>query len=273
MKRQKHNLSNYKLATGDMGQLIPCQMLEILPGDSMQLETSALIRMSPMLAPVMHPAQVRFHHFFVPSRLLWDEWEDFITGGPDNDNASTPPQFTVPADAENGVLDYMGVPPVEGVSVNEMPLRAYNLIYNEYYRDQDLCDEREENDNTIAKVAWRKDYFTTARPWQQKGNDIVLPIGNTAPIRTNAATDIDLSIMKDDGQYWKMPSNNTFTRVGGAVGSEGDENTSLYADLSEATGMTATDFREFFALSRYAEARARYGSRYTEYLRYLVARS
>ena len=83
MKRSKHNLSNYKLATTDMGKLIPVQLQEVLPGDTMQLETSALIRVSPMLAPVMHPCTVRFHHWFVPTRILWEDWEDFITGGSD----------------------------------------------------------------------------------------------------------------------------------------------------------------------------------------------
>ena len=152
-------------------------------------------------------------------------------------------------------------------------MRAYNLIYNEFYRDQDLIDERALDDNTLANVAWRKDYFTASRPTPQKGPDIVLPIGDKAPIRTDAGTDVETSIMKADGNYWQQPSASTFLRAGGAVGSEGSEDTSLYADLSQASGISVNEFREFFALQRFAEARSQYGSRFTEYLSYLGVKS
>ena len=85
MKRKKHSLSNYKLATLDMGKLVPVNCMEVLPGDTVQQVTSALVRVSPLLAPVMHPVSVRVHHWFVPYRLLWDGFEDFITGGPDGE--------------------------------------------------------------------------------------------------------------------------------------------------------------------------------------------
>ena len=272
MKRTKVNLSNYKLATADMGQLVPVQCQEILPGDTMRLSTSALIRMSPMMAPVMHPVQVRFHHWFVPARLLWDKWEDFITGGKDNANADTIPKHQLSSTPENGVLDYMGVPPVQGLEVNALPLRAYNMIYNEFYRDQDLQGERDLEDNSLAHVSWRKDYFTAARPWPQKGSDLVLPIGTEAPV---------IPELGEDSLVWlKNPDNpsayNGMSKTTSTMSFSSSSNTSdgthvpaLVADLSHATGVTATEFREFFALQRYAEARARYGSRYTEYLRYL----
>ena len=154
MKRFKQNLSNYKLATMDMGRLVPVQVQEVLPGDTMRLETSALVRVSPMLAPVMHPVTIRFHHWFVLNRTLWDGWEDFITGGPDNDNADTVPTVTIPADSQNSLTDYMGIPPVEGLEVNALPIRAFNKIYNEFYRDQDLIDERTEEDMSVPNIAW-----------------------------------------------------------------------------------------------------------------------
>ena len=259
-KRYNHNLSNYKLATLDMGQLVPVQLQEVLPGDTMQLETSALIRMQPMLAPVMHPLTVRFHHWFVPARFLWDEFEDFITGGPNNDNASVPPKMQVPADAENSILDYMGIPPTEGIEITDMPVRAFNLIYNTYYRDQDLDDERDLLDITVPNVAWRKDYFTTARPWQQKGPDITLPIGEKAPLKgfgvgNNVAqgnvNDVDTgaAIEGSAGVYKDVWANQ----------GQGVDN-NIYADLSQSTGVTAVQFREFFALQRYAEARSNFGS-------------
>jgi len=91
MKRSKHSLSNFKLLTGNMGELLPIGMQEVLPGDTIQQSTTALVRMNTLVAPVMHPTQVRIHHWFVPFRLIWDDWENFITGGPDGLNSSTMP--------------------------------------------------------------------------------------------------------------------------------------------------------------------------------------
>ena len=112
MKRSKHGLSHYRLLTGDMGNLIPVSCVDALPGDTFQGSTSALIRFSPLVAPVMHPVTVRIHHWFVPFRLLWEDWEDFITGGPDGLGAETP--FPTNPDAvtvnESDLLDYLGVP-------------------------------------------------------------------------------------------------------------------------------------------------------------------
>ena len=199
MKRTKHNLSNYRLQTMNMGQLVPVQVIDVLPGDTIRLETSALIRMSPMLAPVMHPVTVRLHHWFVPYRLIWDGFEDFITGGADGNNADTVPKLEVTdASAHQGALmDYMGIPTDRDIplSVSALPFAAYNLIWNEFYRDQDLQTTLLETDATaitgtdagIQRVSWRKDYFTAARPFQQKGNDITLPIGTRAPIRFDRA--------------------------------------------------------------------------------------
>jgi len=275
MKRSKHNLSNYKLATMDMGKLVPVQVQEVLPGDSMKMQTSALIRLSPMLAPVMHPVIVRFHHWFVPNRLTWDKWEDFITG---SDDSLEIPKLAV-SGVKDTLVDYMGIPPITNgstIRVNAMPIRAYNLIYNEFYRDQDLCAERNLDTRTLAKIAWRKDYFTAARPWPQKGPDITLPIGTDAPVRFTGSnsrwleTDdgSNTSYMVRDTGSSSIDADPAVDAGKGLVPRDGY----LTADLSQATGLTATEFREFFALQRYAEARARYGSRYTEYLRYLGVR-
>ena len=95
MKRSKFSLSHYKLFSCDLGELVPCGLLEVLPGDTVQHATSALVRCSPLLAPVMHPVHVKIHHWFVPHRLVWNDWENFITGGPDGNNASVFPTITI----------------------------------------------------------------------------------------------------------------------------------------------------------------------------------
>jgi hypothetical protein len=270
MKRSKHNLSNYKLATMDMGKLVPVQLQEVLPGDTFQLSSSALVRVSPMVAPVMHPCTVRLHHWFVPTRVLWDQWEDFITGGPDNNNADVIPTiYDSTTVQENDLGDYFGVPVGAGgtiaKAINSLPFRAYNLIYNEFYRDQDLQSEVDLNSTTVQNVSWRKDYFTTARPFAQKGMDLTLPIGTTAPIKYNSDGTHVVPVGSSSSPEWHF-GNDAGQDDGPALTPAGEN---LYADLSSATGITANEFRQFFALQRYAEARAQFGSRYTEYLAYL----
>ena len=127
MKRYKHSLSHYKLLTFDMGTLIPCGTVEVLPGDTFRHSSSALIRLSPLVNPVMHPVQVRIHHWFVPNRIVWDSWEAFITGGEDGLNTDTIPVKTEAAGmGSKTVLDYMGVPTgVANTSVNALPDRDW----------------------------------------------------------------------------------------------------------------------------------------------------
>lgn len=288
MKRSKHGLSHQRLVTGDMGRLIPVGLVEALPGDTFQHSTSMLLRMSPLLAPVMHPVSVRIHHWFVPNRLVWDGWEDFITGGPDGTGTAdpfptNPGSITV---APGDLLDYLGVPTgvaIPAGALNFMPVRAYNYIFNEFYRDQDLIAEVGEDVTNVQRVAWQKDYFTTARPWSQKGPMVTLPIGASAPVtgtitgQAGVAPVFDLSGLSaahlgaalgtdtmwvdgtgsgDGPAYWNNPALNF----------------SGSADLSQAVPPNIIDVRRAFALQRYQEARAQYGSRYTEYLRYLGVR-
>lgn len=262
-----------------MGRLIPTSCYEVLPGDSVQQGVSALVRVSPLVSPVMHPVQVRFHTFYVPNRILWPGWEDFITGGPDGDNSNTPP-FINGDVAEGSIADYLGVPPGTGRSFQSAPVQAVAKIFNEYYRDQDLVNEIDldtVDGNTMPPaIAWEKDYFTSARPWTQKGPEITLPLGGTAPIIGN-------------GNPWHMAKNpngnqpvvQTLITGTGAFqvddtsspiywgGAGPDYDSGAIADLTEATAASVNDVRRAFALQRYEEARAQYGSRYTEYLRYL----
>lgn len=273
MKRFKHTLSHYKLLTGNMGQLLPCGLVEVLPGDTFQHQSMALIRVTPLTAPLMHPVNVRIHHFFVPHRLVFPEWEDFITGGPDGDNSDTIPQIAVPGNAGD-LLDYMGVTPdATSLMVSELPVRAFNKIFNEYYRDEDLVTERAEDDLTIPQIAWEKDYFTTCRPWPQKGPDITLPLGDTAPVVSDGTTiRLDSASNSEAFLQWAGTGTNVAMSASNSTTVENlrfASNTGLEADLTNATAVNVNDVRLAFALQRYEEARARYGSRYTEYLRYL----
>ncbi len=264
-----------------MGQLIPIQVIEILPGDTLQGRTSATIRVSLLLKPVMHQVQVRIHHWFVPNRIIYDGWEDFITGGPDGNNSDTPPTYVQGAGAEL-LGDYLGVPPgVDGQIVSELPVRSYNKIFNEWYRDQDLVPELAENTRVVQKIAWERDYFTSARPTPQKGDEITLPVAGMAPIvglgASDTATETNVTGEETDKGTQVYPFGRNVTGVGSAnqlvMEAEENGNPQIYADLSQAEQITINDFRKGFALQRYQEARSRYGSRYTEYLRYLGIKS
>ena len=124
MKRNKFSLSHSKLFSCDMGELIPCSLIEVLPGDTIQQATSVLVRVSPLLAPVMHKVDVRIHHWYVPHRLVWEDWEDFITGGPDGMNDSVFPTIAMTATGNNqvGMLpDYFGITPGVNINVSALP--------------------------------------------------------------------------------------------------------------------------------------------------------
>ncbi len=278
--RHKHNLSHYKLLTGDMGNLYPVGLVEVLPKDTFQHSVSIFMRFSPMAAPVMHPVTVRIHHMYVPHRIIWPEsegggWENFITGGDDNNDNQVPPQILTTGTASD-LLDYFNLPTIEGISVSALPVRAYNLCFNEYYRDQDLVGKRAIDDVTIPRVAWEKDYLTTARPFSQKGPAITLPFADVAPVVT---TGVPPTLNTSGGGQEATFQGNAvdqaaaYNQVMPASPLEWGAQTGLEADLQQASAIDIIDFRRAFALQRFAEARAKYGSRYTEYLRYLGVRS
>jgi len=299
MKRNKFNLSYTKLLTMDMGELVPIGLTEVLPGDTMQQATSALIRCSPLLAPVMHPVRVAIHHWFVPHRLSWEDWEDFITGGSDGMDASVFPTITLGGGtgaAIGSLADYLGCPTgVNNLEVSALPFRAYARIWNEFYRDQDLqteltIDETSGPDTTtntaLQNADWEKDYFTSSRPWEQKGPAITIPLGSTAPVigigkgnRNFDGASQNVYETSSGASTVSYPVNtiidedfaNTTYYVKGSAATNG--NPQIFADLSGASAITINALREAMALQRYQEARARYGSRYVEYLRYLGVRS
>lgn len=285
MKRNKHSLSHYKLLSCTMGQLVPISCVPVLPGDTVQHATNMLVRLSPLVSPVMHPVHARIHHWFVPNRLVWDDWEEFITGGPDNDDPHTFPtiDFSGGAVAAGDLANYLGLPVGAAQSYNALPFRAYAKIFNEYYADADLdtqliIDTSDGTDTTtnttIQNCRWEKDYFTAARPWTQKGSEVSIPLGTSAEVTYDGTTgnsSLAASIRHSvSGELRVMGADATNLYVSATTGDSGRK---LYADLSGASAATINDLREAFGLQRFAEARALYGSRYTEYLRYLGVRS
>lgn len=303
MKRHKHGLSSTFLCSMDLGEIIPINLVEVLPGDTFQKATSALLRCSPMLAPVMHKVNVDIYDFFVPHRLVWEDWEDFITGGEDGEDASVYPTIATPVStgfAVGSLADYLGVTPgVASRNVSALPFRAYAMIFNEWFRDQDLVspltiDLTSGADTTtstaLQNAAWPKDYFTSARPWEAKGPQITIPLGTNAPIvglavaGTAAAADTNLFGPDAQSDYtaagaqpiMKVAESIAGKTIAARMQSNAAASTSnrpqIYADLTNASAITLTALREAAALQRMQEARARYGSRYPEYLRYMGVR-
>lgn len=274
MKRSKHSLSHYKLLTCDAGELVPVGCYEVLPGDTVQQSSSVLLRLSPLLTPVMHPMHVRLHHFFVPYRILDGNFETFITGG-----GGSPKTYDLNGVARGSgdLLDYLGIPPVARATatpVSAYPFDAYCEIFDEYYRDQDLVTPLVRNPAAtgLQRVAWGKDIFTAARPFAQKGGAVSFPLQGTAyasAVETNpgGASRGDLLITQDAGSPPDGVLKGSAPSAGG-----GEEAARLVVAMSSGSADVRA-VRLAFAMQRYNEARAQYGSRYTEYLRYLGVRS
>lgn len=290
-KRSKFSLSHYVLKTCKMGYVLPVGLVEVLPGDSFRHATSVFMRLAPMLAPVMHPVTVRIHHWFIPTRLLWDDFEDFITGGPTNTDVSEFPTITAPSGgfAVGSLADHLGLPPkIGGIEVSALPFRAYNLVYNEWYRDQDLETEKALSlesgpDTTTAtdllRCDWERDYFTTARPWPQKGPDVSVPVNLTAAGDPTieltgqpalSSSGVSWIQMGDPASRnaWSSPVSNEPANAGLTV-NRGTLAINFQSGNPELGSVNINSLREAFALQRFAEHRAMYGSRYVEYLRYL----
>lgn len=297
MNRSKHSLSYSKKLSANMGMLVPAGLVEVLPGDTFQHAISALMRVSPLLTPVMHRCDVRFHTFFVPNRLVWDNWEPFITGGDDGlDDSVFPTMNTGEAGVAVGsLMQHLGVPAgVPNLEVSALPVRAAQLCYNEWYRDEDLIplvtvSKADGLDTTTSKVmqniCWQKNYYTSARLTAQKGPAVSIPLAGNAPIdrvATKYGVMVDIAsgatVNSGPNAFHLRNSGNigswaTTSSQGGGTNMTYDPVDSLIADLSDVTAVNINDLRVAAAIQRYEENRSRYGSRYTELLRAWGVRS
>lgn len=241
----------------------------------MSHQTNVFLRVTPMAAPVMHQVDLRVHHFYVANRNIWNaetdqdgsNWEDFITGGEDGMNTDTVPTIATDGIA-GGLLDHLGIPPVAGKQINALPIRAFNFIYNEWYRDQDLVTPRGQHDLTIPRCSWEKDYFSVARPWSQKGPQVSIPVGDRADVHHNAPTPQGISIYNDQtGEYNAMDTSGGSVLLASNLASP--QSNTMYADLANALGADPIDVRRAWGLQRFMENAAMYGSRYPEKMRQL----
>lgn len=262
------DLSYEKKFTCDMGQLIPVMCDEVVPGDFIQLGNQAVVRFQPLVAPVLHEIYMYTHYYFVPYRILWPSWEDFISGGVDGDNADTLPTWTPVDNTEGSLWDYMGMPvgvtPTGRLPI-AFPMNAYNLVWNEYYRDETLQTEVALDQDDILLRNWQKDYFTSALPWQQRGTAPALPLSGT----TNA--DFTNAVAGTSSNYavaLKTTGPSLMTDSAGAGNSVLLAALNLNEiDFADATTFDVADLRLAFQIQKWMERNARAGVRYTEFLK------
>ena len=199
-RRSMFDLSYRKTLTCDMGQLIPIMCDEVVPGDMWEIANEIVVRYQPLVAPILHEVNVYTHYYFVPYRILWDQWEDFITGGIDGQSAAVLPRWSPTLNSEGTLWDYLGLPtgvvPTDALPVDFIR-RAYNRVYNEFYRDENLINKVAETNESILNRAWEKDYFTSSLPWQQRGIAPALPISGT----TSAVWNVEDVAGKDGTSY------------------------------------------------------------------------
>nr|WAE43504.1 MAG: major capsid protein [Microviridae sp.] len=283
--RSAFDLSYIKLLTCDMGQLIPVCCEEVIPGDKWSVGNEIVIRFQPMVAPILHEINCFVHYFFVPYRLLWDDWQNFITGGPVGTDASVLPRWDV-SDPDHTVIgslwDYMGFPALIN-PLGAIPLdfnrRAYYLIWNEYYRDETLQAAVDITSSTYWQIlnrSWEKDYFTSALPWQQRGTAPALPIsGLSAAVFSN-----DVNLRYNDepsaggvvgdrltgGPIANIHNGGTSAVTGGKLSLDSADLSANIVDLSGATTFDVADLRLVFQIQKWLERNARCGVRYTEFL-------
>lgn len=293
-KYNTFDLSHDKRLTMKMGEIVPVMALDVLPGDKFTVDTSHLTRFLPLVAPVMHNVKVKVRYFFSPNRLVWPNWEDFITGPESATDTVEPVHPYINAGVAPSTLqDYMGVGTssntagVNKVDINALPFAHYQFIYNEYFRDQNLQSEIDyelvDGSNPTTPflvnrtVAWARDRFTSALPFTQKGPEVSLPVlDNSATVQAitfkpAARIGDTLYNVTQDASF--TTSGSIVTTSSGELASQGslaalDNTANLLLDQSAINSAAATinELRQAFAIQKWLELNARTGNRYTEHI-------
>lgn len=287
VKRNKFSLSHERKFSMNMGDLVPIMCQEIVPGDNFRVNTETLMRLAPMLAPIMHRVNVYTHYFFVPNRLVWPEWEDFITGGRLGTSAPVMPFFLQNTSAvinssnyflPGSLWDYLGLPTCEEVGnvystipeVSVLPFRAYQLIWDEYYRDQNLMPSLDmtyysgavssESELlkllTLRKRCWEKDYFTSALPFAQRGGEALLPF--SAEVTYKDVSEVRFANGNSPTQVYDLMGDDELM-----VGLDTPGRIENIENIESGT-TTINDLRRAIKIQEWLERAARGGSRYIE---------